>query len=125
MTDIQNHESPLHQTAGPEATEGHSVEPNQPPVYKRLDGEVKRQGEMPFSGGAHCEVWIGIWEKGGGEKGRGKEVSGEKVDGKGMDGEKADSEKVSLNLVTVILLTWLGLGGLESTSNGQVARESA
>lgn len=57
---IQGHEIPLHQTAEPET--------NQPFPVKRLDGGVKRLGEIPFSGGLHCEVWIGIWEEGGGEK---------------------------------------------------------
>lgn len=99
MDDIQNNEFLLPRTAEPETAEGHSVETNKPPPVKRLDGEVKRQGEMAFSGGMHCEVWIGIWDKGGGEKGRGEETSGEKVGGKRMDGEKMDSEKVSLSLV--------------------------
>lgn len=117
MTNLQNHESLLYQTAEPETMEGHSIETNQPPPVKRLDGEVKRQGEMAFSGGMHCEVWIGIWEKWGGEKGRGEETSVEKAGGKRIDGEKADSEKVSLNLATSILLTWLASGGLESSSN--------
>lgn len=104
MADVQNHELPLHQTAEPETLESHSVEANRPAPVKRLDGEVKREGEMAFSGGMYCEVWIGIWEKGSGEKGR-EDASGDKVGDKGMDGKGVDFEKVRLCLTTSVLLT--------------------
>jgi len=51
------------------------------PLVKRLDGEVVRQGEIPFAGGMYYEVWVGQWKKGT------DEVGGEKV------------EKVSLSLI--------------------------
>ncbi|KAF9783715.1 hypothetical protein BJ322DRAFT_1109564 [Thelephora terrestris] len=49
-----------------------NVEGNQPPPVKRLDGEVTRQGDIPFAEGRYCEVWMGVWEKACGE-GIGKE----------------------------------------------------
>ena len=50
------------------------VETGELPLVKRLDGEVTRSGELPLAGGSYCEVWIGLWDKGGG-----KEVRREKV----------------------------------------------
>jgi len=64
-----------------------SVDVNEIPLVKRLDGEVMRQGEIPFAGGMYYEVWVGQWKKGAGEGG------GEKV------------EKVSLSITTPTLLT--------------------
>ena len=43
--------------------ENQSVEANEVLPVKRLDGEVVWQGEIPFAGGMHCEVWVGRWEK--------------------------------------------------------------
>jgi hypothetical protein len=37
-----------------------------PPSIKRLDGEIKRDGDIPFAGGLYCDVWLGTWL--GGEK---------------------------------------------------------
>jgi len=56
------------------------------PLVKRLDGEVVRQGEIPFAGGIYYEVWVGQWKKGVGE------VGGEKT------------EKVSPTVATPTLL---------------------
>ena len=56
------------------------------PLVKRLDGEVVRQGEIPFAGGMYYEVWVGQWKKGA------EEVGGEKL------------EKVSLSLTTPTLM---------------------
>lgn len=52
--------------------ESQSVEASEVPPVKRLDGEVVRQGEIPFAGGMYYEVWVGLWEKG--------EVAGVKVE---------------------------------------------
>jgi len=56
--------------------------PGGAPSIKRLDGEVKKLGHIPFAGGIHCEIWKGQWERrgrtrssGGGEdtgEGRGR-----------------------------------------------------
>jgi len=80
------------------------------PLVKRLDGEVTSIGDIAFAGGMYCEVWVGRWEKGGRE---------------GIGEEKVDVEKVSLSLTTPILLIWLVIGGLESTSNTQVTGTGA
>lgn len=37
-----------------------------PPSIKRLDGEVTRQGGIPFTGGLYYDVFLGTWL--GGEK---------------------------------------------------------
>jgi hypothetical protein len=37
-----------------------------PPTVKRLDGEITREGDIPFAGGLYCDVWQGTWL--GGEK---------------------------------------------------------
>ena len=91
-----------------ETQESQSVEANETPPVKRLDGEVVREvmrrGETAFAGGTYCRVWVGWWEKGGGEVGR---------------------EKVSLGLATSILLTRPLVAGLESISKTQCNRESA
>ena len=80
---------------------GQPVETNQTPPIKRLDGEVTSLGDVPFAGGTYCEVWVGQWRK------------------------KEDWEEVSLSLIASILLTWLLTGCLESSQNGQIAREGA
>jgi hypothetical protein len=97
MADIQklrSNEPLLRRTAEQEVQESQSVEANEAPPIKQLDGEVTRQEEIAFGGGMYFEVWVGRWEKGGGE-----EVGG---------------KKVSLSLTTLILLMWLFAGGLES-----------
>jgi hypothetical protein len=78
-----------------------SSQANETPPVRRLDGEVTRNGETPFTGGTYCDVWVGRWVRPG---------SGE--------------EKVSLSLTTFILLTGLFVGGLEGTPN-RVTREGA
>jgi hypothetical protein len=35
-----------------------------PPTVKRLDGEITRQGDIPFTGGLYCDVWLGTWLSG-------------------------------------------------------------
>jgi len=80
-----------------------------PPPVKRLDGKITREGELAFGGGTHCEVWVGLWEKGGKESGR----------------EKVDPEKVSLGLTTSALLTMPFVGGFEGTSSTQIIGERA
>jgi len=52
-----------------------------PPTIKRLDGEIERQGDIPFAGGLYCDVWLGTW------------LSGEKVALKALRGIKS-SEKM-------------------------------
>ena len=59
-------------------------ESSEPPPVKRLDGKITKKGELAFAGGTYCEVWVGLWDKGGEEAGR----------------EKSDPEKVSLGLAT-------------------------
>ena len=66
-----------------------SAEVSEVPPVKKLDGEVVRQGEIPFAGGMYYEVWTGVWEKRSGELG----------------GEKP--EKVSPGLTTPTLLMTL------------------
>ena len=78
-------------TAKHGARESQSVEVDEIPLVKRLDGEVVRQGEIPFAGGMYYEVWVGQWKKGA------EEVDGEKV------------EKVSLSLATPTLLIYASL----------------
>ena len=80
------------------------VEVNEAPSVKQLDGEVTKEGEIAFGEGAYCEVWKGRWKKGGGEE---------------------IGEIVSFSLTTSILLTWLFVGGLESTSDTQCNRGGA
>lgn len=79
-----------------------SVEADEAPPIKRLDGEVTVVDEMAFGGGEYCEVWVGQWTKGG--------------------GEKAEVEKVSLSPATPIPLIALFVGGLENTSNTHATR---
>jgi len=93
--------------------EGQPLEDKVPPI-KRLDGEVRMLGKVAFARGTYCEVWVG-WRDEGGRK-RGSE---------GVDRREVDVEKVSLSLVTPILLRWLFVGSIESTSNSQDAREGA
>jgi hypothetical protein len=107
MLNDQNHEPPLpRQTSEHGSPESRSVEGNQPPPAKRLDGEVTRQGDIPFAEGRYCEVWMGVWEKACGE---------------GIS--KEDTKKVSMNLIVSIPLMRLSVGGLESTSDTQAARK--
>jgi len=68
MTDIQsNAPPPLRVTEGG-TRESQPVEAGEVPPVKRLDGEVVRQGELPFAAGTHCQLWAGRWRKRGGEE---------------------------------------------------------
>jgi len=96
-----------------ETQSNRSVEVNEAPTVKRLDGDVTRVEEVSIAGGLYCEVWEGRWERGSGEG-----ISREKVGDKGVRGEK-----VSLSPTASILLIWLFVGGLESTPSTQVTRE--
>ena len=83
MADIQMFQSqeslPRH-TTGSETQDTQSVEANEPPPVKRLDGQVTRIGDIAFAGGMYCDVWVGEWKKSGGGKGNGGEnVEVEKV----------------------------------------------
>ena len=53
-------------------------ESNDPPPIKRLNGKITRTEELNLAKGTHCEVLVGLWDKGGEEAGRGK-VDPEKV----------------------------------------------
>lgn len=66
------------------------VEISEPPPVKRLDGKVTRNGELAFARGTYCDVWVGLWDKGGREE---------------VGSEKVDPEKVSLSFTTSTLLT--------------------
>ena len=76
-------------TAVHETQEAPMNESSDPPPVKRLNGKITRTGDLPFAGGTYCEVWVGLWDKGGEEAGR----------------EKADPEKVSLGLADSTPLT--------------------
>lgn len=102
--DTQSREPSLRQTEEPETLDSHSVETNQPPPVRKLNGEVARQEEMAFVAGPHCEVWIGLWGKGGGVKDSTEGTGGGKVGGEGVEGENSDVEKVNPGLITSILL---------------------
>jgi len=65
-----------------------SVEANEAPPVKRLDGEVTKLRDIAFAGGVHCEVWRGVWERG----------SGEGIDEKKVGDKGLSVEKVSLSL---------------------------
>ena len=79
----------------PHSLEEHETQESQPaesrelPPVKRLDGMVTRDEDRPFAGGTYCEVWVGLWDRGG-----------------GIDGGEADEEKVNTSLTTSILLTF-------------------
>lgn len=78
-----------------------SVEANGTQPVKRLDGEITKLGEIPFSAGTWFEVWVGLWErceKGGGGKGNREAIGGDGVGDKGVV-----REKVSRNFTTSIL----------------------
>lgn len=79
-----------------------SVEADEAPPVKRLDGGVTISGDIAFGGGMYCEVWVGQWMKGG--------------------GEKTEVEKVSLSPIAPISLIGLFVGGPENTSNAQATR---
>jgi hypothetical protein len=64
------------ETAEPKITKDRSAEANQPTPVERLDKEVEKTGDRPFSGGPHCEVFKGKWT---GEKGRGENSEGVSV----------------------------------------------
>ncbi len=32
-----------------------------PPAVKNLDGEIRRDGELPVAGGSHSDIWQGRW----------------------------------------------------------------
>jgi len=53
INDIQNRGPPSRQTAGG----------SKQPDVRKLDGEVIRQGKIPFAEGVFGEVWEGRWEK--------------------------------------------------------------
>ena len=112
-------EPSLRRTVEQNTDDDQSAEANEAPPVRRLDGEVVRTGEMPFSGGMHFEVWTGRWEKGGKKK-SGGEVNGEKIDDK-----EASGEKVGSGFVVSILLMWFFVGRLEDFSSIQVTGESA
>ena len=78
----------------PETTESHSAETGSPPPVKILNGEITRQGIIPFAEGTYCEVWTGRWEKGGWER----------VNGDATGKDKSDRKKVSANFATPTLL---------------------
>jgi hypothetical protein len=104
MPDIQKSRSskpPPHRTTRREIQGVQSTGPNETPPVKLLGGEVTRTGNLPLTGGTHCEVWTGQWVKGGGV------------------------EKVRLRIIMSTPLTWPFVGGLENTSNTSVAREGA
>ena len=96
-------EPPPRHTTEYEMQDVQSVEANEAPSFKRLDGEVTKLEDIAFAGGTYYEVWVGRWVKGG--------------------GEKAEVEKVSLSLTTSVLLIKLFVGSFESTSHTQVTRE--
>ena len=60
---------------------------------------------MPFAGGKHCEVWVGLWKKGNKE---------------GNSREGVDDEKVSMGPAISILLTCFFAGGLENAQGYQL-----
>lgn len=66
-----------------------SVEVNGAQPVKRLDGEVVKLGEIPYSAGTWFETWVGQWERP--TKGRRG----------GVDEEKVEIEKVSQSLTTL------------------------
>ena len=98
---MQFHEPLRRPTVVHEAQESLLDESSEPPPVKRLDGKITRKGELAFAGGTYCEVWVGMWDKGGEEAGR----------------EKADPEKVGLGRVDSTPLTPAFVGGFESTSS--------
>ncbi|KAF9780777.1 hypothetical protein BJ322DRAFT_281225 [Thelephora terrestris] len=105
MADTQNHESLLRQTSQHGTlAENNLVEAIQPPFVKRLNGEVEREGQIPFAEGRYCEVWEGLWRKGG---------------GKGIGKEKAGAEKVALK----VLKTLKARPGSKGTGGTKTARE--
>ncbi|KAF9782374.1 kinase-like domain-containing protein [Thelephora terrestris] len=106
VTSRDNHESLLPQTSQHGTlAENNLVEAIQPPSVKRLNGEVEREGEIPFAEGRYCEVWEGLWRKGsGGGTGKGK----------------ADTKKVALK----VLKTLKPQEGSRGTGGTERARES-
>ena len=89
MADVQKvrfDEPLLRPTAKRGTRDSQLIDPNELPPVKRVDGEVVRTGDIPFSGGMHYDLWAGQWKKGAGE-----------VGGVGV-------EKVSLSLATPIPL---------------------
>ena len=68
MPDIQesrSSEPPPNRTTEHEIQDVQPTEPNEPPRFGRLDGEITRTGDFAFAGGPHCELWVGQWVKGG------------------------------------------------------------
>jgi len=99
MVDVQKvrFNEPLLRPAAKRGTrDSQSINANELPPVKRLDGEVVRTMEIPFSEGTHYDLWAGQWEKGAGE-----------VGGVGI-------EKVSPSLTTPIPLIRPCVGGHES-----------
>lgn len=68
VADAQDRASLSPKTGRRERSESRSIETNEPPPVKRLDGEVTRQGDFAFSEGNYCEVWIGLWENPGNQE---------------------------------------------------------
>lgn len=91
-TDIQDRELSQPQIVEPETSDG-----NRLPSVKQVNGRFKKfEDEILITGGPHCEVWKGLWEKESG-----KVIGGEKVGGEGVE---AGYVKVSQDLTTSILL---------------------
>ena len=83
MFDIQqprSPETPSSRSTEHEIQDTQPIEASEPPPIKRLDGEIKRLGDIAFAGGTFCEVWVGEWSKGSKEEGGGEEIDGEKIE---------------------------------------------
>ena len=102
--DPQNRALSLPQAVEPEAPDSAY---RLPPV-RRLNRKVGKirggtastgwepEGDIAFTGGPHCEIWKGLWDKGS-EEG----IGGETVGGGGVE---AKNVKVSLGLIASIPL---------------------
>ena len=85
IVDTQTFREPLRRPRILSETRGSQPDELDEPLPKRLDGKVTKKGVLAFAGGTYCEVWVGLWDKGGEEAGR----------------ERADPEKVGLILTTL------------------------
>jgi len=63
-----------------------------PPTVKKLDGEIRKYGDLPVAGGTHSDIWQGRWL---GEK---------KVALKALRGVKSDNEKAQRRFVRQITI---------------------